>query len=236
MKGVAEYTYPHPSGWTLKELDSELPLDALTVSALTKAFVNKLSVEPTCMEAWTDITSSWHVNCKIDWDQFGELFTCPLATNKDLHLFFKHILHRRLIVRAFFPTDDGYNKCRCCNMTRETQAHLHRCSTLWPVWKEFRRLVSTLWRAVAHSPELTFLGMTSKGEFLPIALRVLHAIMWRMTIIEFTRTGLEDKIFSTKHIFTFALRRLQMLMNAQIYFYKRARAKALRHERTPPKK
>ena len=26
-----------------------------------------------------------------------------------------------------------------------------------------------------------------------------------------------------------------MLMNAQIYIYKRARAKALRHERTPPK-
>ena len=140
-------------------------------------------VEPTCKKAWVDRASSWHVNVAIDWAALGQIFRSRLLTPVDFQSFFKFIIHRRLYVRSFMPEEDGYNKCRCCHSARESQAHLHRCSVLWPIWKEFRRIVGMTWKTVPHSMELTFLGITNKGEILPESLRALHVILWKMIII-----------------------------------------------------
>ena len=147
----------------------------------------------------------------------------------------KYSVHRRLHVRSFMPEDDGYNKCRCCHAAKETQAHLHRCYALWPIWREYRRLVGTMWKVVRPCVELTYLGMNDEGVFLPLGLRAMHAILWKMIIIEFTLAGIEEgKIFETKKIFPFVMSRMQTRLNAVIYNHKNRIADASRRSRKPP--
>ena len=118
IKGIAEYCYPHPKGWTFKELLKDAPLDKLNVSAITGAFASKLKETPTCMTAWNDTSSSWHVTAPIDWKELGRLFVFSLITPPDFHLFMKYIVHRGLFVRSFMPESDGYDRCRCCHAAR----------------------------------------------------------------------------------------------------------------------
>ena len=235
IKGIAEFSFPHPRGWTIKELYNEIPLDKIQVKHTTGALALVDTAEPTCKTAWTNTSSSWHVKVSIDWDAFGSIFRSQLLTNSDFQTYYKYIVHRRLYVRSFMPEEDGYNRCRCCHSAKETQAHLHRCHVLWPVWKEFRRFVGTTWRTVAHSPELTFLGIAD-GALLPESLRALHIIIWKIVIIEFTRAGMETgRVFATKGIFPIAVRRYQLRMNAVVYRHLSSVRKAKRHGRPPPK-
>ena len=131
VKGIAEYSYPHPRGWTFKEMCKEIPLDKIQVKDTTTALAAASQAEPTCKTAWTNRHSSWHVNVDVDWSEFGSIFQSRLLTNSDFQTYFKYIVHRRLYVRAFMPEEDGYNRCRCCHSAKETQLHLHRCNTLW---------------------------------------------------------------------------------------------------------
>ena len=235
VKGIAEFLFPHPRGWTFKEMCKEIPLDKIQVKHTTGALAAADVAEPTCKTAWVNKHSSWHVNTAIDWDAFSSIFRSQLLTNSDFQTYYKYIVHRRLYVRSFMPEADGYNRCRCCDSAKETQAHLHRCHVLWPIWKEFRRFVGTTWKTVAHTPELTFLGI-SKGELLPESLRALHIIIWKMVIIEFTRTGMETgRVFKSKGIFNIAVRRFQTRMNAVIHVHISAVKKAKRRSRPPPK-
>jgi hypothetical protein len=48
--GIAERTFPNPKTWRLGGAD--LPLDQLTVRALTKALARRGWVEPSCIAAW----------------------------------------------------------------------------------------------------------------------------------------------------------------------------------------
>ena len=133
------------------------------------------------------------------------------------------------------PEADGYDKCRCCHAARETQMHLHRCSALWQVWKEFRFLIGELWQKVKPSPELTFLGITEKGDFPPLAIRALHAILWKMIIIEFTLTGLEPgKVFASKSIFPYVVTRMHTRLSAVAHSHRTRVSAALRHDKKPP--
>ena len=235
VKGIAEYLFPHPRGWTFKEFRDEIPLDKIRVAHTTGALASADVAEPKCKAAWVNRSSSWHVKVGVDWNEFGNIFRSKLLTNLDYQTYFKYIVHRRLYVRAFMPEEDGYNRCRCCHSAKETQAHLHRCCELWPIWKEFRRLVGMTWRTVKHSVELTFLGITEAG-LLPEALRALHIIMWKIVIIEFTRTGMETgRVFSRKSIFPIAIRRFQTRMNGVIMVHINAVKKAKRRSRPPPK-
>ena len=236
IKGVAEYCYPHPQGWTFKELLKETPLDRITVSAITGAFASKVKATPTCKAAWNNAASSWHVKTPIDWEELGKLFAFSLITPPDFHLFMKYIVHRGLFVRSFMPEEDGYDRCRCCHAAKETQVHLHRCSTLWPIWKEFRLLVGAVWGRVKPSHEMTFLGMNEEGVFLPLALRAVHAIVWKMIIIEFTLTGMEPgRCFKTKTIFPYVFTRMHTRLSAKVQTHRCGLASALQQGRPPPK-
>ena len=45
-KGIAEFSFPHPKGWTFKELLKEVPIDRLDVRMLTGAFSKEFRGEP----------------------------------------------------------------------------------------------------------------------------------------------------------------------------------------------
>ena len=80
--------------------------------------------------------------------------------------------------------------------------HLLRCSSLWYIWKDFRRLVSATWRLTTHSTELIYLGITEQGTLLPPVLRCYHVIMWKMIIIKMTQTEMDGTPFTYKGIHT----------------------------------
>ena len=78
--------------------------------------------------------------------------------------------------------------------------------------------------------------MNEDGSFLPLALRALHAIVWKMIIIEFTLTGLEPgKCFKTKTIFPYVFTRMHTRLCAKIQAHRCGVAAALRQGTTPPK-
>ena len=84
--------------------------------------------------------------------------------------------------------------------------------------------------------ELTFLGITNKGELIPESLRVLHIILWKIIIIEFTRTGMEPgKTFRVRGIFAITMRRMQTRMNAFIFIHTLKIKTAAKHKRPAPK-
>ena len=92
-----------------------------------------------------------------------------------------------------------------------------------------------VWKSVTHCPELTFLGITNKGEFLPESLRALHIILWKMIVIEFTRTGMEHgKTFKVKSVFPITMRRMQTRINALVFGHLQKVKKAARHKRPLP--
>jgi len=214
IRGRAEFTYPHPKGWTFAELDSNTQLDEVNVRQLTGAFAQRFKVTPTCITTWQNRLSSWHVKARIDWSAYGTLFSIPLITTLDYHLFAKYILHRRIYLRTIIENEAHGTRCRCCGRARETHMHLLRCSSLWYVWKDFRRLVSATWRLTAHSTELIFLGITEQGTLLPPVLRCYHVIMWKMIIIKMTQTEMDGTPFTYKGISYLTARRLQVRMNA----------------------
>ena len=52
--GIAEFTYPHPEGWTFSELDRCTTLDKLDVKMLTAAFRRRWEAAPHCLTYWRD--------------------------------------------------------------------------------------------------------------------------------------------------------------------------------------
>ena len=107
---------------------------------------------------------------------------------------------------------------------------------MWPIWKEFRVLVGAVWGGVKPSHEMTFLGMNEDGTFIPLALRALHAILWKMIIIEFSLTGLEPgRSFKTKTIFPYVFTRMHTRLCAKIQAHRSGVAEAVRQGKPPPK-
>ena len=132
VKGVAEYSYPHPKGWTFQEVEGAIPLDKLTVKQLTAALGRRYLEEPRCVENWHDPKSSWSYQVKIDWASYARTYAGRLLTNKDVHLHFKYILHRRLVVRSYLPAENGSRRCRPSLLFRSSiarGAHITRPST-----------------------------------------------------------------------------------------------------------
>eukprot|EP00966_Prymnesium_polylepis_P122326 2827857-Prymnesium_polylepis.1 len=65
VAGIAETTYPHPSGWTFDELEPPAPLHKIRIRHLAIAFRNAITVPPTCKRAWEGALGEselpWHL-------------------------------------------------------------------------------------------------------------------------------------------------------------------------------
>ena len=71
---------------------------------------------------------------------------------------------------------------------------------------------------------------------MPLSIRVFHAIIWKLFLIEFYVTGTEyGHVFQSKYMFTFAARRMQVRMNAKIFAHGEAVRKAMHKGKQPPK-
>ena len=77
--------------------------------------------------------------------------------------------------------------------------------------------MTRIWKYTSPNPGFIFLGVRGASELPPLALRVLHAIIWKFLLIEFYRARRESTPFNNKHIMSFAYRRLQVRLNSVIY-------------------
>ena len=71
---------------------------------------------------------------------------------------------------------------------------------------------------------------------MPLAIRVFHAIIWKLFLIEFYKIGtVYGYVFRSKDLFAFSARRLQVKMNARIYAHSEAVRIAINKDKPPPK-
>ena len=156
--GPAEVTYPHPKGWCTAG-DVPTPLDELNIKKLTAYFRSHLECEPTCMTSWPRYLAI-SSDCIIPWDAISARISSSLTTNKDVHSWFKNILHRRLLVRTVKPHDES-STCRLCNCTYERLEHLGSCQIIHHVMLPLYFLsTSILGIADTCSPFFKLLGCT----------------------------------------------------------------------------
>ena len=96
-------------------------------------------------------------------------------------------------------------------------------------------MIGSIWGRIKPCPEITFLCMNEDGVFPPLSVRSLHAVLWKMILIEFTLTGLEPgRSFGSKTIFPYVFTRMHTRLCAKIHVHRRRVSAALRHGKPPP--
>ena len=214
--GPAEFAYPHPKGWTINSLDKPYDLTQLTVKRLTAIFRSRLEVSPTC-------TTSWPAHLKtqrlIPWDSLGPLIHSPLTTTKDIHSWFKCILHRGMAVRRVFPKD-GNEFCRLCDCAVERIEHLANCSQLRTTFAPFIKLMRDIGITGSFDDATLLLGClpTQHDDHtyspLPNGLFSLLLVLWKFIILMLTEVDTANARFSADRVWRLTLTRIVERCNA----------------------
>ena len=223
-------------------------MHALTVRALTAAFRETHEQAPTCLSSWpmrvSDLVPSPEgpltlVTPYIPWQAIGGYLSNGLLTPKDYASWYKNILHGALAVRKIFRPSAP--SCRLCGAPREELSHFHCCPVIRVAWDELDGLVAEIWRHIGivggwgmdpggspSAPDTlrVCLGI-HQGRPPPGGVLALFMILWKMTIIAFTRVELENAKFIPKQVWELTLRRLIVRVNARAFG---TRTKALRAE------
>ena len=217
--GPAEATYPHPRGWTVNTLGTPITLDSLTVKKLTAIFRHHLEEPPTCITSWPRYLAT-PITILIPWDAIGSRLCSPLTTTRDIHSWFKNILHRRMMVRDLVP-HEGSSTCRLCNLTYERLEHLASCPVIHQLFLTLHSLtLNTTSTNDTCSPYFKILGCTRTPNDpddlkpLPPGLYSLFLIVWKFTIINFTSIDINSDRFSADNIWISSLRRFMERVNA----------------------
>ena len=211
ISGIAELTYPHPSGWTVVGADDSPPLDKLTVKVLTAVYRRAAEKVPTCRSAWEK-----RLGAPLPWREVGALFQGGLLTPKDYSSYFKNILHRAMLVRSRMPAPDGSKCCRCCHGPEEHFVHLADCAVLrTECWDRVASLAG-----LPFSRKLALLGATSQSGVLPRGLASLWILAWKFVIIEMTQVGLHGGEVDARAAWRQAVRRLVVRVHAKVHCFR----------------
>ena len=202
VKGIAEFTFPHPKGWTYEGSALGTTFEHMSIRRLTAIFRNKTTHPPNCIKAW-----SLALHFPSPWTEIWRRFTNPILTPRDSKNQLT-IIHRRLFTRNHDKAAPS-NRCRCCNNTMETFSHLAVCEKIKEIWSPFLTHFK-----LEYSQELIFLGQTSPITTLQGGISVLHIILWKFILIAFTQVDLEGTTFNPKQVWKNALWRLQDRLTA----------------------
>jgi hypothetical protein len=203
--GPAEFTYPHPKGWTFN--NSGIPLDELTVKTITNIYTSMKQVPPSCIAAWENLLGP------IRWEAVAVKYHSKILTPRDWASHFKLILHRALFTRTINPKAPS-NSCRCCHRERERIVHLARCSKLEEVWRCFDRVSRT--PANQITPTYRLFGVRNDTP-LPLALLDLHTVTWKYILLAMVQVDLDNLPFNPASIWKQALVRYARAAHATAY-------------------
>ena len=231
--GIAQSTYPHPSGWTVEGASDSPTLDKLTVRILTAVFRQEVERRPTCKVAWGS-----RVLTPIHWRELGLAFQGGLLTPRDYTSYYKNILHRGLFLRV--KQTGGDRRCRCCGLVDERFAHLPLCCKIRPfVWLPFVILAKAApacygLKGASVCQSLILLGTTAEGRLLPRGLLALWIVIWKFVILRFTQVDMEQLQFDGDAVWEQALRRFTVRVNAAVWRYNMRALVARAQERPAP--
>jgi len=200
--GIAEACYPHPAGWTLAETaNPRATLERMSVRRLTALFREPHLERPACEAAWQKLLGP--IEFHLVWAQFSS----PLVTPRDFKSAFR-IIHRSLFLRAFNPTAPD-PMCRLCRCAPERFSHIGSCEYITETFGLFVSFAQKFCPAIKLSLHLIFLGMRDGVTPLPSALSALRVIVWKFTLIAFTRVDTDGAKYSSADVWKGALRRFE---------------------------
>ena len=97
---------------------------------------------------------------KLPWKTIGvSLKTQGLLTNRDVHSYYKNIVHRALFTHNIKPVPIIGRACRLCKRCTERIGHLPFCAILKPIWDRFLTLVRHQHRDALPTHRLLLLGV-----------------------------------------------------------------------------
>ena len=213
MLGPSQNTYPDTKAHSLKGVIKSKRLDRITTHDLGRAVSNnsRIKVTPRCREAWGE-----KFTLNLPWMSIGKEFARNVGTTRDTGSWFKNILHRSLWLKA---KSGVQHKCSICadQDSIENWDHLWRCPKLKPIWDKFIQLANTTMGEdhMGHSPACIYLGVDGSGESIQGTLALLHKLIWKFIIMEFTKSNKEGTQMQVDNIWRRATRRLATRINAQ---------------------
>ena len=100
---------------------------------------------------------------------------------------------------------------------RENWEHFWRCRTWRPTWQKFVDLANELEgeHHAGHTEACIYLGIDGTGEAFKGTLGLLHKLVWKFIIMEFTKASIEGTQIQHETIWKRAMRRLATRINAQ---------------------
>ena len=212
--GPAEFTYPHPSGWVVNTLDKPYDLTQLTVKRMTAIFRREHESPPSCLKAWPKYLNEQRL---IPLELLGSLIHSPLTTTKDIHSWFKCILHRGMCVRHVSPCN-GNTHCRVCGRAEECIEHFAICTGLDSTFKPFIVLARALNIRTMPDATLKLLGcVPCNGESytpLPNGLLSLLLVLWKFIILMLTEVDTQGAKFCSEKVWRLTALRISERLNA----------------------
>ena len=197
VAGIAETTYPHPNGWTFKELETPTPLHKIRIRHLTIAFRNAITVTPACWRAWEVALGESELPRHLVYQRLYH----PALTSRDRKNNMR-IINRSLRTRYW---DDRGAACRLCGAGQDRLSHLGYCPKLTQLFSVFEN---------PAPPCLIYLGLRSNRQPLTGSDAVLYTTMWKFVLIAYTRVDCEGEEFDGASILTSAMRRAHTRLEA----------------------
>ena len=218
---------------TLKE---PLDLEHLTVKRLTAIFRSPLEALPNCINTWP---KKLGVQGTIPLDELGPLIHSPVTTTKDIHSWFKCILHRGMAARRVMPKE-GNSHCRLCDCYIERIEHFAECSQLRTTFDTFRKLLSDSGVSGPYDNVTVLLGCvqvknSSNYAALPSGLFTVLLVLWKFIILSLTEVDTSNSKYSADRVWTLTLTRIIERLNAAQFSFQ-ARARRANVRGLPPPK
>ena len=195
--GLKYSTFPHPQGWTLEGAQHGQTLEHMTIKALTGIHRYNYAKPPTCMTNWPAALGH-----EVPVAAAFASHSNPILTKRDSKSHFR-ILHRSLYTRNLAPSptvtdeaepNDEHLACRLCLVELERFSHLTKCYTTRQVFAPLVSLAN-LFLTVALDEALIGIGATSTRLILPPGLAILHTVLWKFFVIDFTRVDTDNYKF-----------------------------------------
>ena len=154
---------------------------------------------------------------KLPWKTIGaSLKTLGLLTSRDVHSYFKNIVHRALFTHNIKPVPIIGRACRLCKTCTERIGHLPFCATLKPIWDRFLTLVRHQHGDAQPTHRLLLLGvLEDRKSLLANALNAFRIILWKFIILRFTMVDLENIPFCADTVWRMSVRRLITRLNKE---------------------
>jgi hypothetical protein len=218
--GLQYSTYPHPQGWTLRGAEHGQTLEHMTIKTLTAIHRNNYANPPTCVTNWPAALGH-----DVPVEAAFANHSNPILTKRDSKSHFR-ILHRSLFTRNLGPHPQATNEaspndehlaCRLCLVESEHFSHIAKCYITRQVFAPLAALAN-LFMPIALDEALINIGAISTRQTLPPGLAVLHTVLWKFFLIDFTRVDTDKLKFEPARPWRAAVLRVDRKLRARHTF------------------